>query len=264
MSRNPKFPILLGASVLLGAAAHGQTIQAISLNFHESGSDYTMAASDTTGVEALANWNNLAAPTGSTGSVDPWTNLVDSTGAGIAGLSVQVVDIGPENNFTGTHRWKDLPEEPANAREAMMGAGMGYWGSNGGFTISVTDLPSAFIDNEVNVHVYWGGKFSSSAAGDVVTTDFAIGTQLQSLTYGSDENNWMVAHGSEFVLEGNHLLFENISVSGDGAFDLILAQGENDRRIGISGMQIVAVPEPSTYAALVGLLALGLALRRRR
>ena len=247
------------------ANAHGQILQAISLNFYEQGSNnHTLEATDATGVLSLTNWNNLAGPQSDNSTGTTWTGLVDSTGASIAGLTVQAHNISPgapTTAYTGVTRWKDLPETPHNVDEKMIGAGVGVWANNASFTISVSDLPSAFSENEVNVYIYWGGKFGSSADADEVTTNYTIGTQTESLTFGNNLNNWAVAHDREFVLEGNYLVFENITLT-NGGFDLDLAIGSS-RRIGISGMQIVAIPEPGTLV-LVGIALGSLLLFRRK
>lgn len=137
------------------------------------------------------------------------------------------------------------------------------------FTISVEGLPQAFVDHEDGfiVRAYWGGLSQSSVNNDhTVETVYTIGSESGSLTYatGATTQNWEARDNSAYILNSNYVELELATLNASDGFDLVISRGGEDRRIGISGFEIVAIPEPSTYAALIGLLALGLVVLRRR
>jgi hypothetical protein len=86
----------------------------------------------------------------------------------------------------------------------------------------------------------WGNNAGVGNTGDVFPTVIGDGTTWETYTY-----NWTLPAGTEKLI-----------------FVPLWAGGANTSTIGFDNVGVV--PEPSTYAALVGLLALGLVAWRRR
>ncbi|MCC5841804.1 MAG: PEP-CTERM sorting domain-containing protein [Opitutales bacterium] len=265
----------LGAFLLAGAVVQGQVVlTSVGWSLFETGTDaYSLGQSATlvAGVDNTAYWNDLNAPTGSVGAPTPdpaWTGFVNSAGTSISGTAQ--VTATSANNFTGVANWAGISES-TTGHDKMMGAGAMNWHNNAAaaFTISVAGLPQAFVDHTGGfiVRAYWGGVSQSSADDShIVETVYTIGTESGSLTFGggADDNNWEVRDNSTYILDGNYVELELASLNEFAGFDLVISRGDENRRIGISGFEIVPIPEPSTYAALIGLLALGLVIYRRR
>ncbi|MCC5788308.1 MAG: PEP-CTERM sorting domain-containing protein [Opitutales bacterium] len=76
-------------------------------------------------------------------------------------------------------------------------------------------------------------------------------------------NDFPESSSSDFSVEG-WLVWSSIAPDGSDSITIEFATAADDSRASINAMQITAIPEPSTYAAIFGLGALGMILLRRK
>lgn len=231
-----------------------------------TGDQTQMPATAVAGVVPQANWNSFL---GTTGTMP--LNL--STGAA-SGASITWA--GSPND------WDIGINETLSANHQMM---LGYLDTNDTSvtTLTVSGLPAAFTSAGFNVYLYYDGDNGTQArAGryaingvsqwgqDAASTTFG-GTFIQGQTLvdpapgatGTALDNQAAALAT--VPVGNYMIFRGLT---GGSFTLdvqasVSAGGTN--RASLQGMQIVAIPEPSTVVLLVmgALGGLGLIARRR-
>ena len=148
--------------------------------------------------------------------------------------------MGTSTPATGTSTWSN--DEIVN-----------FWFASGAATVTLGGLDASLT---YNVYIY--SKANGGQAGEVTSVD-VNGT-------GQD----MLARSDRFLDADEDLLFNNIAVSdsGDGTGDLAitLTNGPGSLQFNpiLNSIVIQAIPEPSSYALLGGLLALGAVMIRRR
>ncbi|NDV63063.1 PEP-CTERM sorting domain-containing protein [Puniceicoccales bacterium CK1056] len=102
----------------------------------------------------------------------------------------------------------------------------------------------------------------SSTAEATLTTDFSFNTPVTvTLAFDLDTGIGSLTVGAETIVGTGIFLGENLD-----SFALRQSDSSNNETITVDNLVITGavVPEPSTYAALIGLLALGLVMVRRR
>lgn len=252
--------ISFALSCLFLAVDASAASEAISLNLSGNAS-YQLASTDTAGVVAAANWNNLTNGNTVHSSInDQAGDVVAGLTVGLSGASFSYVNNTPIDGSIS------LPDAK------MMGSAVGQ-SSNGNFR-NVTVLGSSFA--VADVYVYFG------ATGTGATTPYTMGLSLQesdglggwtdvtSIYYMTDTNKmWSGTYSRSTSIVGgvgtaaeekNYILFENVTLT-----DFRIRSTTVPKRGGITGVQLIAVPEPSQYAIFAGFLMLGfVALKRRR
>lgn len=243
----------LAASMVTASAA------SISVNFSYNGS-YNLAPGDTAGVEAVANWNNVASAsqTGTTTTND----LIDSDG------NTTSTSLTNFNAF-----WRDGTD--TSTPDSTLNSSYTNGIAQGTSTISVSGLSGDFLSNGYTVILYLSGtdgmgvdtaaEFGADVNGGTEQWIRAIrrtpvnGT-FSSTTFATEDE----AQSSSS--ESNYIMFTGITGS---SFDLNI-HGDPDTtaqwgRPAIKGIQIVAnpIPEPSS-SALIGLAGLAFIMRRRK
>ncbi len=146
--------------------------------------------------------------------------------------------------------------------------------SEGGTTVTVDSLGSAFTGGGYDVYVYFG-SLTNFATDNPYWLSFSDG----STTYYSAVEEDVATYQGSFVRSTNtitpteapgaadgtnYVLFEGLTSSSFTITATNITNPDTGSSAAITGMQIVAVPEPSTYALLGGLVALLAAYFRRR
>jgi len=213
----------------------------------------------TAGVVPVANWNNITsgAQTGTTtGSA-----LVNDGGATTA-ASVTVF-----NRF-----WQDQVSTASGDHQIYSEYTNTSATANG--VVNVAGIGTGFTSNGYNVIVYLGGTNDMGA-----NTAIEVGANING---GTDQWIRVIRRSPSFngawdstpfsteplaqasAAESNYIMFTGLTAS---SFDINILKDPSSTnswsRAGLRGIQIVAVPEPSS-AALLGLGGLALFLRRRR
>ena len=232
----PLFLLSLSAATLAQAAV-------VSVNFGPGSNN--LAPSDNAGQPGslVSQWYNIS-------SVASFTDIPDDAGLSTS-LDVTVQSGGQFSSWSS-----------GTAQQNMI---FGVFGDRSGqgltSTLSFADVPYAMYD----VVVYLGkAPWENSRQVD---------TTIGSTTYFSTVNSF---DGTTFTQStattsggrdaGNYVIFSGLSLANFDLTATFTSPDANAWGSGISGVQIVqSIPEPGSYAALAGGLALGLvALRRRR
>jgi hypothetical protein len=269
--------VSLGVRFLFVAIVAGQcgvvSAQSIGIDWfggNGTGDQTQMVAGDTAGVIPQGNWNSFIDATGTTAETFP-LNL--NTGAA-SGASV---------TFSGSpNDWDSGITESTSANHKMM---LGYIDTNDTSvtTVVVNGLPASFTGPGYNVYVYYDGdngtnqrvgryeingvsmwgrdagvNFGGAFTQGQTTTDPAPGLSGT----GLDNLGAVVAT----VPAGNYMVFGPLTSANFTLNVQASASAGATNRAALNGMQIVAVPEPSTVALLaIGCLGgVGLFVRRLR
>jgi len=129
----------------------------------------------------------------------------------------------------------------------------GFWFAS---SASPATLTIAGLDASLTYNVYFYSKASAGDAGEVTSVSVNGGPIMDP-----------AIRSARYLSSTQDLLFNNIVVTdgGGGLGDLTLSLTSNFDNPLITAVMIQAIPEPSAYALLGGLLALGaVAIRRRR
>jgi hypothetical protein len=238
----------IALALALASSASAATT-AISWNFDRSDPSGTVSGTSLAGVAPVANWNNSVTP-GAWGTIN-LSDLIDSTGAattldltcpvgiwGDGGASVQGTT--PAMDADGTYNKRMLNN----------------YVNNNVTNVSLTQIPYA----SYNIYIYFSSD-TANREGSVTdaTSTFYFRTIGPSSVSGSNATLTQATETSDLGTNalGNYALFSNLSGASKTVTVDIPDWG------GIAGIQIVAIPEPSSAA--LGLLAAGgLLLRRRR
>jgi hypothetical protein len=237
--------LLAGFSAVLGAStAHGATM----IGWHYDGNgDDTLASGDSAGVVAQTNWNNHAGIGQGPGTVPFALNFEDGSASG---ASVTAWSLSSNNS------WNHGYDSP-NANEKLMGS---FADQNPSITISF--LPEDFVTNGYYVIVYYGNNEGPSTSTiNLVGSDddLASRTIITGNTAGAGYRaNGFVEETGDLAGPTNYTVFTGLN---DSEFTISF-DGPNNN--GISAIQIIQVPEPTSLGlAGVGVLA-GLMKRRRK
>ncbi len=223
----------------------------IGLNFVDgrSGLDpQSIGAAESAGVVSQVNWNNTNAEGADVSAGFTRTTLdiaspiadtlVDNTG----------VDSGATVSWFASSTWS-----PVSAGTDGDGALMSDFlqPANGTASVTFSDLTYDTYD----VYLYFGRGQYANINGDT-TADISIGATTKTVTMSGEGTGF-----AGFVEDVNYVRFSGVTGSSfTASFDHI----SGSFTAGIKGIQVVAVPEPSTAALLAGCLGLGHVMMRRR
>jgi hypothetical protein len=225
-----KTTLLAGLIALLPFA--GQTA-IISVNW-SNGTD--LASTDVAGVVAADNWNNLSASGYNIGifTDDSGATVSDFAIGSGAGLPSTLPGNGPFQ-FIGS---------PSGSDEIMLSSGIynNSWGAGYQTAMLLFDIPYA----EYDLYVYAANNATGRSA------NYRVGSDVQ--TYADTQ-----AIGTVFTQGENYVRFSGLTSAN---LTLEADPTGTSNQIVVSGIQIVAVPEPSSLM-LIG-LALGAVLLHRK
>jgi hypothetical protein len=134
------------------------------------------------------------------------------------------------------------------------------------FPVSGT-IPAA-AQRRLTYHTTSDQQFVFSGLDDSLTYNLSV---LSANTAGRAEQAWIANPGINQVSllvdpdDGMVHTFANLSTNGSGVIILqSTAAGSGTNAQHLNAMELTAIPEPSTYAAILGLLAAGVIFLRRR
>ncbi|MDX2109438.1 MAG: PEP-CTERM sorting domain-containing protein [Verrucomicrobiota bacterium] len=225
---------ILTISLLGITAAQAQIIVNVDFNSTNNGGGATFvglaAATDPAGATAL--WNGISNDTfGGMPNLGA-TNLLDSTGAA-SGLGISVSDMGGGYSGSGNALLND------------------YLYINSGTNNQVVTISG--LNNSASYDLFIYGMGDNGGQGSTFTI---AGNSLQTSNNPRD--------GSVFVEGNNFVKFANLTPTA-GGLTINWTLGPDGSNGALNGIQIVSsIPEPSTYAALAGIIILLVAIARRR
>ncbi len=239
----------LALAVTFSTVAYATPIgTSIAINF---GADEPAGAgssvSGAAGLAGTVNWNNLSGATGGPASL-----IMDAHGVSMP--SSAVVSWVSNNTWSSTGRGEDNNAAPTGNDKNLMA---GYLDTNATdpAVVTISGLDSVFTAAEYSVAVYIKGGVNNKGGQYTITTPNQVQTAANLQTQAFD---------GTYVPGENYLVFAGLNAP---EFTLT-AQPEvgNNPRAPINGIEIVAIPEPSTIVLLgMGIAGLvGLARRRRR
>ncbi|MEX0325792.1 MAG: hypothetical protein AB3N33_06865 [Puniceicoccaceae bacterium] len=245
MKKHPTLRTIgLTALLLLGLGSiHAQTAL-VSVNWKQFAGGINDAL-DGYGVEAANNWHNLQA-------VTIGTDLTDSSGAATT-VDFELVTTEFRTLFDGS-----LDNTP------MRSGALDYPATVEGTTLSLTGLAGTFTSYDLIVYV---ASFNGAAGGN--TGEFSVsGTGVTPVSYFATTPNPFTGSLIQSMDQDSGDGIDSatyVRFSGLTADELLLTATALNGNTGIGGIQLVgtAVPEPSTFAFIGGLLALGFVIQRR-
>ena len=233
----------------LAASASAQSIISVDIGAGEA-----LESGDTAGVVAASNWTQGSGFPNFTES-----NLVYDDGTN-SGASVAVAN-GSGNHTTSVAVTSDVNTE-------MFNRGVGFqigpdFGDTAA-TLTFDSIPDAGSwSGGYDLYVYFAPK--SGVDPDLGRISLGTTTYYFDLPNANNYNGTFSAVTSTNIAApsttGNYVLFSSLSgTSQTVEFEVDTVTNG----YAFTGAQLVAIPEPSTYALIVGVLGLGLVVARRR
>lgn len=243
----------LGIAVL--AAATTVSAQVISVDL---GKDTAVTGTDVTGFVPTAGWQQES------GFPDFSGRALDLSDGSPSGATL---DGDGSGNIT------TIGASTADNDYTMYNRALAIEGSGGFSTLSVTGLGAEFTGPGYDVYVYVGSA-TNFGLETRVTFSFTDGTTTYYLdadeSIASYQGSFIQATTTTYAGSGTTPIANYVVFSGLTGTDFTISAQNVDTvtasAAGFTGMQIVAVPEPSTFAFIgtFGLIAGLVALRRRR
>jgi hypothetical protein len=256
-------------AVVLAIPATADLISVISVNFSLTGNEGNSVGPDQSATQFAdvggQYWNNIVLrTTASNGTVEhafDGTSLVDDAGANAATLNTT---IGVGGGYVALGNTSS-PNQTSTGEAGMMQSYLNFGGSVPAETITINGLGSSFTSAGYEVYLFfdYNGARTYGFTVDDGTVSSSFWTADTSTT--ADSNNdgvmeWNQAVGTTSgtaTPNGNYARYTGLS----GSSFTISGVSTSGRAV-LNGMQIVAIPEPSSLV-LVGLAFLSLAVFRK-
>ncbi|MCC5805879.1 MAG: PEP-CTERM sorting domain-containing protein [Opitutales bacterium] len=231
-------------------------LTAVSAAFITASASAQILANDTvvinftqTGNTAGENWNNVEGASGGTISagtlVGDLIRFSDGATTGVA-LSIEGSGLGTDLFGIGGRT------EPADPNRSFPASG------------AIPDI----AQQNLTYHSDSPQRFVFSGLDDSLTYNLSV---LSANTAGRNAHDWIANPGPDQVtisVDPDDTLVHTFSdLLTDGSGNLVLENTTSGAGVDaqhLNAMELTAIPEPATYAALAGLLALGLVVLRRR
>lgn len=245
----PTLSASLRLLALLGASAGIAPASVVSWNYDRNG---TVSGANVAGVVPAANWNN-------SWPSNPTTDLIDASGA------ATTIDLAYTSfndwNIVASHPGADL--DGTYNKELLNGyLNSGPAGWNPPITYSqvvLSGISYGFYDLVVYFSADVAGREGSVSNG---TTTYFFNTVGAASVSGASA---LLASTSDtagtYATTANYAVFRGLSGAGQ---TITVQMRDNDEWGGIAAFQVVAIPEPSSAAALCGVAGLLATLTRRR
>lgn len=257
---------LLLLAAALATALTAQAQQVISVNvYNNGGTPRQMTATDVAGaVYRVANWNNFA----------PNTSVI-TTNSFTAGWTYNdgtAIASSAENAFTVSSSVRSTWANPAEGtNDSALFSGLSELQNGTPLTFTLNNIPFA----QYEIYVYatrsgakWGGSVSIGSETFYLRNGNATVTSSNDYVKATTTSfSGLAADANTIEAGANYSLFTSLTGSSQTITIQALDLGDgNPYRFNVYGFQIVEViPEPSSAAALAGLVCLvGVTLRRRR
>lgn len=252
---------LTAAITLIGSLIGGANAAVISVNFvgtGGTGASSSLEAADVTGVKSVSNWNNITSGNNS-GSNATTSNLKDDSGI------VTTTDITYFQRFWSING--------GTSNDGELNSGYTNTASNADGVISLVEIGSEFTTSGYDLIIYLGGT-DGQGANTPIEVGATVGSETKWIRHVRPSEGAVSAYDSTtFSTEalaqassGNSNYIRFNGLTSDSLSINILKDPSSTAswsRAGVKGIQLVAVPEPSS-AALLGLACLSFAFRRSR
>jgi hypothetical protein len=238
--------LIINIAVACLAFAGSTKAQTLGIDFTANqNTDQGNAVTGTAGVVAQANWNNVNAGGAATGSS---SSLLYSDGSAASGVSVSW---SAPDTYSANYALN-------NGNETLLSNFLDSTPATGS-TVSITGLSGGTYD----LYIYIAGDQGSPAIrGGTYDINGTAFTLYNNGTADSANGDFSLASG-DGVTAGNY--FET-TITGTSLTVTTTATHGTDSflRAPIDGLQLVAVPEPSTWAMMLGGVGMLGIFRRRR
>ena len=231
----------------------------ISVNFDGAqfgGGASILGSSDVSGVEAVDNWNNVTGS--SVGGSSTATALTDETG-GATGTSLTYFERFWSDGTAGTTANENMTQSYTNTTTGVASEAMSFAGIGSAFTASGYDVIVYLGITDRNGPREFGVNIDGGTAQWIQVERHTNGLDTFSSTTFASE-----AIAAVSTTDSNYIRFTGITASSF-SINFLSDSGLGDsERVGVRGIQLVAVPEPASVSLLLGTSCAALLLLRRR
>lgn len=248
--------LLLSAAVTLsGAVGLAQTVISVDL-----GTSSPLTSADTAGVVPVDNWTNPGgtptftnvSTTFDDGSASPAT--VSFAAQASSNATTPIAVNGTDANTDMFHRGKRIAANAVNGVDVVLSFDnlptTGLWA--GGYDVYLYLTPTSATTDAEPISVTDGSTTFHLDLSAANTVNYSGSfTQVTSTSSLSPDT------------AGNYVVFEGLTGSS-ASFNFGQPAVALPNNMAITGVQVVAVPEPTTAALLLGSVGMLLAMRRRR
>jgi hypothetical protein len=252
--------LLIAASLATAAYSHGQVIM---VNFGTS----TIPGGETNNSPYHSVESSFTDTTWNQAGNSDQSSLLYSDGTAATGISLDlgrgpggVVDFTDNSNYTGT-----LTNAGIGGIYSLTTMESAIWGSNSSTNDYWMGLKIDGLSSGTYEVYAWGNNGNTSLGDTPMALYGTSGASSNSYNFSSLTANAISNNNSTAWTDGVSYQTVSITISSGESLYLAIDGTSTQTRGFLSGIQLVTVPEPSSFALIAGLLGLsGAAFRRRR